>query len=106
MPWGVAGKHDPCPDAHLPQSPGVTVVDFHEGSHPTADARGQALSAAWVYEPRRVIQSRIGVRMAITGVEYRVTAIFSASATAGHDDVRGKGNIVGMWPTGRRLGFE
>ena len=54
----------------------------------------------------RVYPRLSSVSVAIAGVENRVTTIVFASATARPADVRVKGDIVGMWSTGCRHGFE
>ena len=73
------------------------VANAQKASGGDADARA---------EPLPVYSRLSSVNIAVTGVENRVTTIVSASATARPADVRGKGDIVGMWSTGRRHGFE
>ena len=71
-------------------------------STPAQELRGPS----WTSEPLGGYWTLESVSLAVTGVENRVTTIVSASATARPADVREKGDIVGMWPTGRRHGFE
>ena len=42
----------------------------------------------------------------VTGVENGLMAVLDDRASPGYADMRGKDDIVGMWPTGRRHGFE
>ena len=48
----------------------------------------------------------ISVSFAVIGLENRVNAIVSGRASRGHVNMRGKGDVVGMWPTDRRHGFN
>ena len=81
----------------------------HDVRPTTSDIRGwRSIGRSVELGERALILDGCFVRehAAVTGVEIRVTTIVSASATAGHADVRGKRDVVGMWSTGRRHGFE